>query len=105
MDTVVCLTLGKWETVSGQFGGYLRDRQMALHFTLDNDFERLNWGSDIAKPTGTEQQAMVIAVATAARALENIALQLNQTLGPLQEIASALHVNPTRGKVLGEGGE
>jgi transposase-like protein len=25
MDTVVCLTLAKWETVSGQFGGYLRD--------------------------------------------------------------------------------
>ena len=22
-DTVVCLTLAKWETVSGQFGGYL----------------------------------------------------------------------------------
>jgi hypothetical protein len=24
IDTVVCLTLDKWETVSGQFGGYLR---------------------------------------------------------------------------------
>jgi hypothetical protein len=24
MDTVVCLTLDKWETVSGQFGGYLK---------------------------------------------------------------------------------
>src|SRR5215468_3901960 len=24
IDTVVCLTLAKWETVSGQFGGYLR---------------------------------------------------------------------------------
>jgi hypothetical protein len=23
IDTVVCLTLGKWETVSGRFGGYL----------------------------------------------------------------------------------
>ena len=23
MDTVVCLTLAKWETVSGRFGGYL----------------------------------------------------------------------------------
>jgi hypothetical protein len=22
IDTVVCLTLAKWETVSGQFGGY-----------------------------------------------------------------------------------
>src|SRR5262249_22047828 len=24
VDTVVCLTLAKWETVSGRFGGYLR---------------------------------------------------------------------------------
>src|SRR6516165_760852 len=24
IDTVVCLTLAKWETVSGRFGGYLR---------------------------------------------------------------------------------
>ena len=27
IDTVVCLTLAKWETVSGQFGGYLNVRQ------------------------------------------------------------------------------
>jgi hypothetical protein len=26
IHTVVCLTLAKWETVSGQFGGYLRDQ-------------------------------------------------------------------------------
>jgi len=26
IDTVVCLTLAKWETVSGQFGGYLNKR-------------------------------------------------------------------------------
>ena len=25
MDTVVCLTLDKWETVSGHFGGYLTE--------------------------------------------------------------------------------
>jgi hypothetical protein len=30
IDTVVCLTLAKWETVSGQFGGYLRLRVTAL---------------------------------------------------------------------------
>src|SRR5262245_6644988 len=24
IDTVVCLTLAKWDTVSGQFGGYLK---------------------------------------------------------------------------------
>jgi hypothetical protein len=27
IDTVVCLTLAKWETVSGQFGGYLKQRR------------------------------------------------------------------------------
>jgi hypothetical protein len=27
IDTVVCLTLAKWETVSGQFGGYLMNSQ------------------------------------------------------------------------------
>src|SRR5262245_24946624 len=26
IDTVVCLTLAKWETVSGRFGGYLKQR-------------------------------------------------------------------------------
>lgn len=26
IDTIVCLTLTKWETVSGQFGGDLNDR-------------------------------------------------------------------------------
>src|SRR5881227_1332123 len=25
IDTVVCLTLAKWETVSGRFGGYLKN--------------------------------------------------------------------------------
>jgi len=29
IDTVVCLTLAKWETVSGRFGGYLRPSAMA----------------------------------------------------------------------------
>ena len=33
IDTVVCLTLAKWETVSGRFGGYLviRSNMMLLH--------------------------------------------------------------------------
>jgi class 3 adenylate cyclase len=26
IDTIVCLTLAKWETVSGRFGGYLKRR-------------------------------------------------------------------------------
>jgi len=29
IDTVVCLTLAKWETVSGRFGGYLNGRLTA----------------------------------------------------------------------------
>jgi hypothetical protein len=30
IDTVVCLTLAKWETVSGRFGGYLTARAAIL---------------------------------------------------------------------------
>jgi hypothetical protein len=30
IDTVVCLTLAKWETVSGQFGGYLIEKAEAF---------------------------------------------------------------------------
>src|SRR5215831_11984755 len=30
IDTVVCLTLAKWETVSGRFGGYLSQRHALL---------------------------------------------------------------------------
>src|SRR5262249_24975550 len=32
IDTVVCLTLAKWETVSGQFGGYLRWLEWSTNF-------------------------------------------------------------------------
>ena len=31
IDTVVCLTLAKWETVSGQFGGYLNPMILVAH--------------------------------------------------------------------------
>src|SRR6516164_11319537 len=34
IDTVVCLTLAKWETVSGRFGGYLKappERGLKVH--------------------------------------------------------------------------
>ena len=30
IDTVVCLTLAKWETVSGRFGGYLSEGVITL---------------------------------------------------------------------------
>src|SRR5690349_13901632 len=32
IDTVVCLTLVKWETVSGQFGGYLKNTVDVVSF-------------------------------------------------------------------------
>src|SRR6516165_9832829 len=32
IDTVVCLTLAKWETVSGRFGGYLKPASLASGF-------------------------------------------------------------------------
>jgi hypothetical protein len=34
IDTVVCLTLAKWETVSGRFGGYL------IHFSTEGVIRR-----------------------------------------------------------------
>src|SRR5919204_3203240 len=37
IDTVVCLTLAKWETVSGQFGGYLIGHLVAAAFVLGGD--------------------------------------------------------------------
>jgi hypothetical protein len=43
IDTVVCLTLAKWETVSGRFGGYLTMRPAA------GTLQRLQ-GGDMQKP-------------------------------------------------------
>jgi hypothetical protein len=37
IDTVVCLTLDKWETVSGQFGGYLREEPGAFLMYWSSD--------------------------------------------------------------------
>ncbi len=49
-----------------------------MYFTLDDSFQRLDWGQPGGeKPTLTEQQAMIVAVASIASALENVALQLN----------------------------
>lgn len=64
---------------------------MALSFTLDNDFRRLDWGVPGERmPSLTEQQATIVAVASMASALDNIALQFHNALGPLQEIADRL---------------
>ena len=35
IDTVVCLTLAKWETVSGRFGGYLTSSWLHPSWALD----------------------------------------------------------------------
>lgn len=62
-----------------------------MHFTLDDDFKRLDWRQPHGqKPDLNEQQAMVVAVASIASALDEIAFQLNQAMGPLQEIADNL---------------
>jgi hypothetical protein len=55
---------------------------MALHFTLDDDFKKLDWGvPDERKPTLTNEEAMIVAVSTVATALENIAFQIHQMIG------------------------
>ena len=59
---------------------------MSLNFYLDDDL-KLGWSTTENKPTITEQQAMIVAVASIAAALENIGLQIHQALDPLQEIA------------------
>src|SRR5262252_3754079 len=46
IDTVVCLTLAKWETVSGQFGGYLMTFKPS---NSDYNFGRLADPGDIAR--------------------------------------------------------
>lgn len=68
-----------------------------FYFTLDKDnFNRLDWGNintgggSADQPTLTNEQAQIVAVASIALALDNIALQLHQALGPLQEIADNL---------------
>jgi hypothetical protein len=59
---------------------------MPFYFYLDDD-HKLGWGTTESKPTLTEQQAMIVAVANMATALENIGLQIHQAIDPLQEIA------------------
>jgi len=47
IDTVVCLTLAKWETVSGRFGGYLRFQNvegLLVNFTGYEDPQATNLG-------------------------------------------------------------
>ncbi len=52
---------------------------MAIHFTLDDNFKKLDWGvPDERKTTLTNEEAMIVAVSTVATALENIAFQTHQ---------------------------
>jgi hypothetical protein len=58
IDTVVCLTLDKWETVSGQFGGYLRGPHGSMpdygFGRCDGHHKRMIWagsGLGIGPPT------------------------------------------------------
>lgn len=75
---------------------------MASHFyfTIKADevsgIERLAWGdittgADSGNPLEiTKEQAQIVAISNIANALDNVALQLHQALGPLQEIADNL---------------
>ena len=49
---VVCLTLAKWETVSGQFGGYLTmsESGTSRHFVAVPKFRRYGGEADMPRP-------------------------------------------------------
>jgi hypothetical protein len=66
---------------------------MPFYFTLEKgDFSRLDWGHG-TPPELTNEQATIIAIASIASALDSVALQLHQAVGPLQEIADHLKKN------------
>src|SRR5262245_3538321 len=44
IDTDVCLTLAKWETVSGQFGGCLMSVALAPYFREVTSFDVFDYG-------------------------------------------------------------
>lgn len=72
---------------------------MAFHFTLDrNEGNRLSWEHatrEDAQPQLTEAQATIIAIASIASALDNVAAQIYNTLSPLQEIADNIRSRET----------
>ena len=84
IDTVVCLTLAKWETVSGQFGGYLTGMTVSLvarrHGVAPNQL--FTWrrlvaqGSLTAAGSGEE-----VVPASDYRALQNQVRELHRLLG------------------------
>src|SRR5262249_39521742 len=58
IDTVVCLTLAKWETVSGRFGGYFTDHKLtpgAIRHYLSKR-EICAYASCGSTPTGMENR-------------------------------------------------
>jgi hypothetical protein len=60
IDTVVCLTLDKWETVSGQFGGYLTARYYTMAFP-QNTLELVDWQRRYRRTPFTEDRLSPIA--------------------------------------------
>jgi hypothetical protein len=58
IDTVVCLTLDKWETVSGQFGGYLSPHARR-HF--GGKAAELAWRSSKGRDSGSQPDALGVA--------------------------------------------
>jgi hypothetical protein len=78
IDTVVCLTLAKWEAVSGQFGGYLNEIKLARLAQLPIFIGRLS----AVDPRRESEEPYRVALAISLRELQDDG---NTVLTPLQE--------------------
>src|SRR2546421_12282251 len=75
IDTVVCLTLAKWETVSGQFGGYLKRK--AISYIASG-----KQGGRITMSKWTKLAAAgALSLCTAVQALAGSVTQPGETVG------------------------
>src|SRR5262249_27891594 len=62
IDTVVCLTLANWETVAGQFGGYLMGNIHTLNVALEMNEVQLvgpKFGIEVTRLEITKQEDIV----------------------------------------------
>ncbi len=94
MDTVVCLTLAKWETVSGHFGGYLMSQLTQSFQAFAKD--------QVVPPPGTQKgpPKTVILPITAGENIPGMVnqmyksmLDMQQQIKSLQEQVSTLQTN------------
>ena|SRR5215475_4880135 len=61
IDTVVCLTLAKWETVSGQFGGYLTGDLTALKKLYEYHAENCVKAAELTEDTQQREEYLKLA--------------------------------------------